>query len=118
MFNYKMTPISILTKILVTAIIVFATAYILPGFNIQSFWTAIVVALVLGVLNATVKPILLILTIPITLATLGLFSLVISAVILLLTSAIIPGFEIQPYWMAFPAAVIIAVFSIFASNLK
>ena len=118
MFNYKMIPISIVGKIFVTAMIVFATSYILPGFNIQSFWTAIVVALVLGVLNATVKPILLILTIPITLATLGLFSLVISAVILLLTSAIVPGFSITPAWMAIPAAIIIAVFSIFASNLK
>ena len=118
MFNYKMISISIVGKIFVTAIIVFATAYILPGFNIQSFWTAIVVALVLGVLNATVKPVLLILTLPITLATLGLFSLVISAVILLLTSAIVPGFSITPAWMTLPAAAIIAVFSIFASNLK
>lgn len=113
-----MTPIAILGNILVTAVIVFATAYILPGFEIASFWTAVVVALVLGVLNSTVKPILLLLTFPITFATLGLFILVISAVILLLTSIIVPGFEITPYWMAFPAAVIIAIFSTIASRIR
>ena len=107
-----------LTNILVTAIIVFATAYLVPGFKVESFWTAVVVALVLAVLNAFVKPILTILTLPITLLTLGLFSLVISAVILLLTTWLVPGFSIEPFWMAFPAAIVIAIFSAVASIFK
>jgi len=107
-----------LANILITSIIVFATAYLVPGFKVESFWTAVVVAFVLAVLNTFVKPILNVLTLPITLLTLGLFSLVISAIILLLAAWIVPGFSIEPFWMAFPSAVVIAIFSIAASILK
>ncbi|OGD84561.1 hypothetical protein A2165_02535 [Candidatus Curtissbacteria bacterium RBG_13_40_7] len=107
-----------LINILVTAVIVFATAYLIPGFEVQSFWAAVVVALVLAVLNAFVKPILTILTLPITILTLGLFSLIISAIILLLTAWLVPGFSIEPYWMALPAAIVITVFSAIASKFK
>lgn len=114
----KVSPVRIITNILLSAVIIFATAYLLPGFQVQSFWTAIVVALVLGVLNALVGPILSLLTLPITILTLGLFSLVNSATILLLTAFVTPGFTISPIWMALPAAIVIAVFSTIASKLK
>jgi len=113
-----MNPVGMLVNILVSAIIIFAVAFLLPGFQVQSFWTAITVALVLGVLNALVKPMLSILTLPVTILTLGLFSLVNSAIILLFTALIVPGFEISPIWMALPAAILIAVFSAIASRLK
>ena len=115
----SMSPVGIIANILVSAIIIFATAYLLrPGFQVESFWTAIVVALVLGVLNALVKPILSILTLPVTILTLGLFSLVNSAIILLLADFLVRGFTISPIWMALPAAILIAIFSAVASKLK
>lgn len=113
-----MSPVQFLASLLATAIIVLGTAYLLPGFEVESFVTAIVVALVLGVLNALVKPILTLLTLPITVFTLGLFSLVNSSLILLLTAFIVPGFSIEPFWIAFPAALIIAVFSTVASSFS
>lgn len=84
----------ILINLILSAIAVFATAYLLPGVTVDSFVTALVVAVVLGVLNAVVKPVLLLLTLPITILTLGLFSLVINIVMILVASAVVPGFEI------------------------
>ncbi|RYZ52863.1 MAG: phage holin family protein, partial [Sphingobacteriales bacterium] len=73
-----------LIKLVINALAVFAASYLLPGVSVESFTTAIIVALVLGVLNLILKPILVLLTIPVTLATLGLFLLVINAVIVLI----------------------------------
>src|SRR3989339_1647342 len=114
-----MNPVGMLANILISAIIIFATSYLLrPGFQVESFWTAIVVALIVGVLNALVKPILSILTLPVRILTLGLFSLVNSAIILLLADLLVRGFTISPIWMALPAAILIAIFSAIASRLK
>lgn len=70
-------------------------AYILPGVDVDSFVTALVVAVVLGILNALLKPILLILTLPITILTLGLFTFVINLMLVYLTEAVVPGFVID-----------------------
>ncbi len=74
----------ILINWLVSTIAILVTAYLLPGVHLQDFTTALVVALVLGILNAFVKPILFLLTLPITILTLGLFMFVLNAVIILL----------------------------------
>lgn len=84
----------IIIRLLVTSLAVILAAYVIPGVTVSSFGTAVLVALVLGLLNIFVKPILLFLTLPINILTLGLFSLVINIIILYLASALVPGFEI------------------------
>jgi putative membrane protein len=102
---------NLIISLLINSVAVFATGYLLPGINIQSFWTAILVAIVLGVLNTFLKPILSILALPITILTLGLFQLVINALIVLLVSAIIPGFGVENFWWALLFAIVLSIIS-------
>lgn len=85
---------------LLAAVVVFITAYISPGVELSGFMPALVAALVLGLANAFIKPILLILTLPINVLTLGLFTLVINALLVMLTSAVVPGFLVSGFWPA------------------
>lgn len=87
-------------KILVTALAALIVSYIIPDTNIDSGTTAIIVALVLALLNGFVKPILIVLTIPITILTMGLFLLVINILIVKWTSYIVPGFMVNSWWAA------------------
>ncbi|MEZ4858840.1 MAG: phage holin family protein [Flavobacteriaceae bacterium] len=87
-------------KLLLTAVAVMILAYILPGVAVANFWAAIIVAIVLAILRLIVKPILVFLTFPITLVTLGLFLLVINAVIILLADYFIDGFKVVNFWWA------------------
>lgn len=87
-------------RIIVTSIVAFGLSYLLSGIEIDSFWTAIVVAIVLAILNAIIKPLLIILTLPITILTLGLFLFVINALIILLASHFVPGFRVDGFWWA------------------
>lgn len=88
-----------LIKILVTALAAYFAAWLLPGVEMRGVQTAVIVALVLAILNAIVKPVLIILTIPITLVTLGLFLLVINIIIVQLADYLIEGFEVEG-WLA------------------
>lgn len=88
---------------------VFVSAYILPGVKVDSFVTALVVAVVLGIVNAILKPILVLLTLPINLLTLGLFSLVINAVLILLVTAMVPGFTVAGFWTALVFSVVLSL---------
>ena len=96
----KAIRMNILIRVLVTSLAAFAAAYILPGVSIRGYATAIVVAVVLALLNVLVKPLLVILTLPITVVTLGLFLLVINAVIILIASHFISGFHVSGFWAA------------------
>ena len=87
-------------RILLTGIVVFFLARFLPGVTVTGYWTAVVVALVLALLNALVKPVLILLTLPVTIITLGLFLLVINAIIILLADAFISGFGVAGFWVA------------------
>ena len=111
-----------LTNILLSAIAVLISAYILPGVSVISFWSAVWVALILSLLNVTVKPLLVIFTIPITFLTLGLFLLVINAVIILLADYFISGFEVDGFLWALLLSVVLSVlnslFSEFRSDKK
>ncbi len=89
----------IVINVLVSGLAVFATAYILPGVHVESFVTALIVAVVLGIVNAVLKPILVTLTLPITLFTLGLFTFVINALLVLLTARIVPGFTVDNFFV-------------------
>jgi putative membrane protein len=100
---------SFILKILVSSLAVFFGAYILDGVYLDGFPTAILVALVMGFLNAFLKPILVVLTIPITFLTFGLFLLVINAVIILLADAALSGFEVNSFFTAVLFSILVSV---------
>ena len=95
-------------QLIISALAILITTAILPGVRIDSVLTGIIVAAVLSLLNVLVKPILIILTIPITIVTLGLFLLVINALIILLASKIVPGFYISGFWTALFFSIILS----------
>lgn len=80
---------------ILNAFAVLVSAYVVPGVTLDSFMSALGVSVVLGLLNALVRPILLFLTLPINILTLGLFTIVINIGLLYLTAAIVPGFELD-----------------------
>ena len=98
-----------LTKLIVNALAVFATAYLLPGVYLEGFTTAIVVAIVMALLNLFLKPILVLLTIPLTIFTLGLFLLVINAIIVMVCSNLVHGFRVDGLLTAFLFSVVVSV---------
>lgn len=87
-------------KIIISSIAVMVTAWILPGANVEDYFAGIAVALLLAFFNAFLKPIFIILTLPVTVVTLGLFLFVINALIIQLTSALLDGFTVNNFWWA------------------
>lgn len=102
---------SFIIQLLLTALAAFLAAKFTPGVNITSYWTAIILAIVLGLLDTFVKPVLQFISIPVTFLTLGLFLLVINAFIILLASWIISSFHVSGFWSALLFSVIFSVFS-------
>ncbi|MBI2607495.1 MAG: phage holin family protein [Candidatus Doudnabacteria bacterium] len=98
-----------LIKWLITAVIILALAYILPGIVVDGFFAAVVAALVLGLINSFLKPIIVLFTLPINVFTLGLFTLVINAVLVMLASAIVPGFSVGNFWWALLFSIILSI---------
>lgn len=90
----------ILLNWLLAALAIIVTSYILPGVKLEGFMPAFILAVVLGLLNSFLKPLIIILTLPINILTLGLFTLVINASLVLLAAKIVPGFDIQNFWWA------------------
>lgn len=99
----------ILINWLISALAIGVSAYILPGVHVDTLMTALVVAVVLGIINAFIRPVLLILTLPINVLTLGLFTLVINAVLILLTTGIVPGFQVDGFWWALAYGVVLSL---------
>jgi len=89
---------------------------ILPGVHVDSLQTLAVAALVLGFINAIIKPILVILTLPITIVTLGLFYFVVNGIAFSLTSAIVPGFVVDSFWWAIAGSVVVSLISWFVGS--
>lgn len=87
-------------RLLVNALIIIGLAWALPGIHVESYFTAIIVAVILGLFNIFLKPILIILTIPATILTLGLFLFVINALIILLADWAVNGFVVDGFWWA------------------
>ncbi len=109
---------SILISWFVSALVILVASYLLPGVHIAGFLTALVVAVVLGIINAILKPILVILTLPINILTLGLFTLVINAFLVLLTSAIVPGFKVDGFLWAFIFSILLSIINMFLHSLR
>jgi putative membrane protein len=89
-----------LVRLFLTALAVMLTSYILPGVHVENFLSALILSLLLALLNVTLKPLLVIITIPVTVFTLGLFLLIINALIILLADWIMPGFIVDGFWWA------------------
>lgn len=108
---------SILINWLVSAIAIVISAYIIPGIRVPNFTTALITALVLGILNAVIKPLLLLLTLPVNILTLGLFTLVINAVIILLVASLVPEFQVDGFLAALLFALVLSVINSLLINL-
>lgn len=109
----------IIIKLVLTAIAVIVLAKFLPGVSLDTYTTALIVAAVLAILNVLVKPVLVIFTLPITILTLGLFLLVINALIILLASKLIDGFAVSSIWTAILFSILLSFLqSILHSMLK
>lgn len=80
---------------LISTIAVFVSAYIIPGVDVDTYVTAFIVAVVLGILNSFVKPVLVILTLPVTIITLGIFYLLINALMVIITASLVNGFQVS-----------------------
>ena len=86
-------------------------AYYVPGISVQSFYSALIAALILGLINALIRPIILLLTLPVNILTLGLFTLIINALMFWLASTIVKGFYVAGFWPAFWGALIMIIVS-------
>jgi putative membrane protein len=104
-------------KFLVNGFAVYATAYLLSGVEVSSFVVALIVAVVIAVLNVFIKPILVVLSLPVTILTLGLFTFVIDALIVLLASRIVPGFIVDGFWTAIIFSIVLTIISYVLNEL-
>lgn len=98
-----------LLLILITALVAFGLAHFLKGIHVDTFWTALIFALILAVLNVFVKPILIILTLPLTIITLGLFLFVVNTLVVLLASRFVRGFSIDNFGWGLIFALLLAL---------
>jgi putative membrane protein len=107
-------------QLIISTLAVLITAYLLPGVEIvdNNFFTAVIVAAVLSFLNAVVKPIMVVLTIPITLFTLGFFLLAINAFIVMLASRIVDGFHVKGFWWALLFSFILSIVTSILESVK
>lgn len=104
-------------KFLINCLALIITAFLVPGLYLARLSTAIWAALVLGLVNTFIRPILSFFTIPLQLLTLGLFTLVINALMLILTSRLVPGFSIQSFFSAIIGALVLSIISIILNKV-
>lgn len=102
---------------ILNAVALLIVAYLLPGINVASFGAALIAALVLGLLNTLVKPVLILLTLPITVVTLGLFLLVLNALVFWFAGSILKGFQVAGFWWALAGAIVYSLISGLLSRL-
>jgi putative membrane protein len=99
---------NLILRIVVTALLVLLISNFLPGVNVSGFATSIIVAIVLGLLNLFVKPVLVLFTLPVTVLTFGLFLLVINAIIIMICSELVKGFRVDNFWIALLFSIILS----------
>lgn len=103
-------------RLIINAAAVFFTAYLLPGVDVDGFMSAVIVAIILAVLNALIKPLLIIVTIPITILTLGLFLFAINAIIILFADSLIDGFRVDSFWWALLFSLVMSILNSLLGN--
>ena len=99
----------ILINVIISGLAVLVSAYVIPGVKVDGFFTAIVVAIVLALVNAFIEPIVLFLTLPINILTLGLFTIVVEALMVMIVAAIVPGFLISGWISAILFAIVLSL---------
>lgn len=109
---------NILIYLLVNGLAVYVASYILPGVHVADFFTAITVAVILGIVNVIIKPILFLLTLPINILTLGLFTLVINGLMILLVSRLVPGFRVDSFLWAIVFSFVLSFISSFFNWIR
>ena len=101
----------------INALLLLVITQLVPGFDVSSFGYALIVVIVLGLVNALIRPMIVILTLPINILTLGLFTLVINGFMFWLVASILEGFSVTNFWAAFFGALIYALLSMLISYL-
>lgn len=108
---------NLLVRWFLNALALILVAYLVPGITVSSFYAALMAALVLGIVNALIRPVLIILTLPVTIMTLGLFALVINAFLFLFVSTIVKGFTVEGFGPAFIGALVLWAISWITNGL-
>jgi len=103
-----------IVHLIVSALLLLLVAYFVPEIHLIDFGTALFAALFLGIVNGIVKPIMVLLTLPITIVTLGLFLLVVNALMFMLAAAVVPGFDVVGLWPATMGGLLLGVFNVIA----
>ena len=109
--------LSLLLRWIVNAGALLLVAYLYPGVHVQDFLAALIAALVLGLVNAVIRPILVILTLPVTLLTLGLFLFVINAALFWLVAELVSGFMVTGFWAALVGSILYSLITLVTSWL-
>jgi putative membrane protein len=109
--------IKILADWILNALALFLVSKIIPGILLQDFWSALIAVIVIGLVNALIKPILLLLTLPINILTLGLFTFVVNALMLLLASQFTPGFKVDGFTAALLGSIVLSLISMVLQSL-
>lgn len=107
----------IIAKWFISALAILLAAYLVPGIAVASFYTALIVAVLLGVANLILKPILVVLTLPISIITLGLFTLVINGLLFWFIGTIVKGFSVSGFMAAFLGALVVSVANYFGDKI-
>ncbi len=108
----------ILINLVIQTVAVFITSQIIPGVKVDGWFAAVVTAVAIGVINMTIKPLIVIFTLPVNILTLGLFTFVINALMVMLVSRIVPGFSVDGFWPALWFSIVLSLVSYFLSSLK
>ena len=108
----------LLIRLVINAFVIFVAAYILPGVHVDNLLTALIVAVVMGAVNMFIKPIVVALTLPITIITLGLFLFVINAVLILIVDYFVPGFSVNNFLSALLFSLIVSLLGSFLNKAK
>ncbi|MFM7440970.1 MAG: phage holin family protein, partial [Snowella sp.] len=106
--SWKIMPQFLITW-LITAVALLVTAQLVPGIEIENFWVAVVAAIIMGLINAIVKPILIFFTLPLTILTFGLFLFVVNAISFSLVAYFTPGFSVNSFWDALFGSIVLSV---------
>lgn len=107
----------LLISLLLNTLAMIITANIVPGFHVDTFTSALLAAIVLGIINTFIKPVLLLLTLPLTIITLGLFVFVVNAIAIRLTTLVVPGFAVDGWVAAILGAIVLSIASTILSLL-
>lgn len=110
--------LTMILKWVAFALIIMLVGWLLPGLQVDNFITAMLIAVVIALINAFIKPVILLLTLPLNFITLGLFTLVINALLFMFAAYIVPGVEVNGFLTALLASILISVLSVGISKIE